>query len=108
MKTNVCERCNRRSTGKKEGNNKKHKCIHRFNYTSEKSNKMVSPNVNLMGKKRKNSHTLTQAKECKMVKVCKAIHSAQIGETVARRTSLHLHLGKWIFSDGSAILRPSH
>lgn len=59
MKTNVCKRCNSRSIGKKEGNNKNYKCIHMFNYTSEKSNKMVSPNVNLMGKKRKNSDTLT-------------------------------------------------
>ena len=108
MKTNICERCNSRSIGKKEGNSKNHKCIHRFNYTSEKSNKMVSPNVNLMGKKRKNSDTLAQAKECKKIKVCKAIYRAQRGKIVARMTSLHLHMGKWIFSDGHAILRPSH
>lgn len=41
--------------------------------------KMVNPNVNMMGKKRKNSDTLTQARECKMIKVCKAIYSAQRG-----------------------------
>lgn len=90
MKTNVCERCNRRSVGEKERNNKNHKCLHKFNYTSEKSNRMVSPNVNVTGQKRKNSDTLTQAKECKMITVCKSIYTAQRGETVARRTSLHL------------------
>jgi len=93
---------------KKKGNNKNHKCIHRFNYTGEKSNKMWSTNVNLMGKKRKNSDTFTQPKKCKTIKVFKAIYSTQRGETVPRRTSLHLHLGKWVFSDGSSILRPSH
>lgn len=58
MKINVCERCNSESVGKKKGNNKNHKCIHMFNYTSEKSYKMVSPNVNLGGrgkKKKKNA-----------------------------------------------------
>lgn len=52
MKTNVCERCNSRSVGKKEGNNKNHKCIHMYNYTSEKSYKMVSSNANLRGEKK--------------------------------------------------------
>lgn len=93
---------------REERNNKKHKCICRFNYTSEKSNKIVSPNVNLMGKKRKNSDTLTQTQECQMIKVCKAIYRAQRWKIVARRTSLHLCLGKWISSDGCAILRSSY
>lgn len=53
MKTNVCERCNSRSVGKKEGNNKNHKCIHMYNYTSEKSYKMVSSNANPGGEKKK-------------------------------------------------------
>lgn len=91
----------------RKGDNKRHKCIHRFNYISEKSNKMGSPNVNLMGKKKKNSATLTQAEECKMARVCKAIYDAQREETVARSTTPHLHLSKWISSDGSAVLKSS-
>lgn len=58
MKINVCERCNSESVGKKKGNNKNHKCIHMFNYTSEKSYKMVSPNVNLGGRGKKKKKML--------------------------------------------------
>lgn len=46
--------------GRKKQEN--HKYVHRSNYTSEKSNKMVSSNFNLMRKKRKSSDILPQAK----------------------------------------------
>lgn len=91
-----------------ERNKENYTCIHRSNYTSEKSNKIVSSNLNLMGKKRKNSHILAQAKLCKMIKICKPVYCAQRWETIARRTSLLLYLGKWIFSDIGALLRPAH
>lgn len=81
MKTNVCERCNSRSVGKKEGNNKNHKCIHMYNYTSEKSYKMVSSNANLGGEKKKRKN------KSKVMKVCKAVERAWRREIMAARAT---------------------